>query len=160
MTRRGGSLVGLAMVLALAAAPAGAIESVSGTYEAKVSCKGIAGGVKGKQKMEVDLQVVDNGDGTLLLDWEGLQNGLGYVLTETAKPENGVVSGIACTLSPAGLDGWAFRADAKIKAGSDEGSMKGTLLILDDVEQESATCKVTAKRVSAVAPKLSGCVLL
>ena len=160
MTRTGGSIFGLLAGAALAAAPVGAIESLSGTYEAKVSCKGIQGGAKGKQKLEIDLLVVDNGDGTLLLDWDGLQNGVGYVLTETAKPENGVASGIACTLTPAGLDGWAFRADAKIKAGSDDGTLKGTLLILDDVKLQSANCKVTAKRVSAVAPKLTGCVLL
>jgi hypothetical protein len=154
---KNGRALALIAGLALATGPALALESLSGVYEAKVKCAGIDGGSSGKQKTTVQMAVADLGAGSLLIDFEGLQNGVGFALTDVRKPENGTVSGVACTLLPSSIDGWALQTTAKVKAGSGKATLKGTLIILDDAGGQAAACKLNAKRISPVTPKLTVC---
>jgi hypothetical protein len=155
--RKHGRLLGLAAGLALVAGPALGLESLSGVYDAKVKCAGIDGGSAGKQKTTVQLAIVDDGAGSLLIDFDGLQSGVGFTLTDLPKPENGTVSGVACTLLPDSIDGWALQTTAKVKAGGGKATLKGTLIILDDAGGQAAGCKINAKRISTVTPKLAPC---
>ena len=137
--------------------PAGAIEDLAGLYDAKVSCKGIQAGSRGKQKLELEIAVGDLGGGQVLLDVPGLGDFDGFLITDLAKPDGGVLSALTCPLSVGNQDGSLLQVDVKTKAGSDAASFKGTLVILDEAEAQSAVCKITAKRTSTSAPKLVGC---
>jgi hypothetical protein len=153
--RRTAVVVGILM--AAAGTPAAAIEPLTGLYEAKVSCKGIQAGTRGKQKLELEIAVADLGGGQVLLDVPGLGTFDGFLVTDGAKPDGGVLSALACPLNAGNQDGGLLQADLKTKAGSDAASFKGTLVILDEAEQQSAVCKIAAKRTSTLAPKLIGC---
>jgi hypothetical protein len=154
---RNGRVLALAAGLALVAGPALALESLSGVYDAKVKCSGIDGGTKGKQKTTVQMAIADQGAGSLLIDFAGLQTGVGFALTDVQKPDTGTMSGVACTLLPDSIDGWTLQTFAKVKAGTDKATLKGTLIILDEAGGQAAACKLNAKRISVVTPKLSVC---
>lgn len=147
----------LASGLLLAALPAAAVENLTGSYEAKLKCAGIDGGVKGKQKVETTIDIVDLGGGQILFDMGAYPTGQAYVLAELAKPEQGVVSGLTCEFDADDRNGLLLRADVKTKTGSDTATLKGTLVIFEEPDAESAICKLTAKRVSTVGAKLAGC---
>jgi hypothetical protein len=131
--------------------PAAAVESLTGLYDAKVSCKGIEAGSRGKQKLELEIAVADLGGGQVLLDVPGLGDFDGFLITDLAKPEGGVLSALTCPLAAGNQDGSLLQVDVKTKMGSDAASFKGTLVILDEAEAQSAV-KIGAKRTSTSAP--------
>jgi hypothetical protein len=100
---------------------------------------------------------VDLGSGQVLFDTGAYPTGQAYVLVETAKPDQGLVSGMTCGLDANDREGLVLRVDAKTKAGSTTATLKGTLLVFEESSTESATCKLTAKRVSTEITKLAGC---
>jgi hypothetical protein len=157
MTTR--SIASLTAVLLLAS-PATAVESLTGTWEAKLNCSGIDSGALGKQKIETTIDIVDLGGGQILFDMGAYPTGQAYVISETAKPERGVVSGLTCEFDATAQNGLLLRASAKTKPGSDDASLKGILVIFEEPDAESAVCKLSAKRVSTAATKLEGCVPL
>ena len=146
------------ILAALAAgAPAAAIESLTGTYAAKVSCKAIVAGERGKLKFESDLEVSDLGGGQVLLHGTALGDFDGFLLADMARPDGGVLSALACPLNVGNQNGSVLAVDVKTKPGSDDASFKGTLVNLGEGDMRSAVCKITAKRTSTSAPKLVGC---
>jgi hypothetical protein len=150
-----GIVAALAAGLLLGAAPAAAIGDITGIYAMKLSCKGIDSGVKGKQKVEGNFYVSDTGTGSVRFETGAYGPAQAYLLTETAKPDLGVLSGMTCTKSALNLDGLVLRVDVKF-TGADP-SLKGTLLIFADGESESSTCKFTAKRTSLGPVKIAPC---
>jgi hypothetical protein len=153
-----------ALALGLAAAPALAIEPLDGLYEAKLSCSGIANGVKGKYKFEADVSVVQAGNADVLFLIEGLPPGEAYLLTDAKKPDQGSMSGLSCTLAAGqfvgAYQGVSIQLDVKTKAGKDDASLKGTVLLYDRGLNAANVCKLTAKRVSEPPLKLAPCPLL
>jgi hypothetical protein len=141
----------------LAAAPAGAIESVSGSYEGKLICKGVAAGDFVKEKTDVEIGIADDGAGNLILSVSGIGIFEGFVLGSMRKPETGTLSGVSCTLGIVDLAGAAFHAEVKVKAGSAKASFKATLTRMDLGEGRSALCTLKAKRVSTIEPMLIVC---
>src|SRR5512145_1153598 len=111
----------------LAGAPAAAIESVSGSYEGKLICKGIAAGEDTKDKSDVQIGILDDGAGNLVLSVSGLGPFEGFVLGSMRKPETGTLSGVSCTLGIVDLAGASFHAEVKVKAGSPKASFKATI---------------------------------
>jgi hypothetical protein len=150
-----GIVAALAAGFFIVSGPAGAIGDLTGVYDAKLSCKGIDTGVKGKQKVETTFYVVDQGTGSVLWETGAYGSAQAYLLTETAKPDLGVLSGMTCTKNALNLDGLVLRVDVKF-TGADP-SLKGTLFIFADGEAESSTCKFTAKRTSLGPVKIAPC---
>jgi hypothetical protein len=136
------------------AAPAAALESLTGVYDAKVSCKNLDSGVSQPYKQDEELALVDVGDGTARFSTME-RTGLAYVLTETAKPDHGVLSGTSCDLRPDSLNGVILRLDVNTKPADPK--LKGTLILLGNDGSFSASCKFTAKRVSTGPLKVGGC---
>jgi hypothetical protein len=152
------TMVAMALLPALwVGAPAAAIEPLTGLYDAKANCKGIQAGSRGKQKLELEIAVSDLGGGQVLIDVPGLGDFDGFVITDLAKPEGGVLSAITCPLAALNQDGSVLQLDVKTKTGGDSASLKGTLVILDEAEAQSAVCKFSAKRTSTTVQKLTEC---
>jgi hypothetical protein len=154
--------VGGVMVLGvLAAPPVLAIEPLGGLYDAKLSCGGIANGVKGKYKFETELSVVQQDDSNVLFQLEGTPAGAAYLLADAKKPEQGTLSGLSCLLfaidEVGGFQGVSLHLDVKTKAGKDDASLKGTFLIYDRALAAANVCKLTAKRRSTPPLKLAPC---
>jgi hypothetical protein len=139
----------------LGSVPAAAVDDLTGVYAAKLSCKGIDSGVKGKQKVEANFYVVDQGTGSVLFEFGAYGPGQAFLLTETAKPDNGVLSGMNCSKNASDLFGVVIRFDVNSKKA--DPVLKGTVLIFEDSSGESATCKFTGKRVSLEPGKIAGC---
>ena len=141
---------------ALGAGPALGLESLTGVYQGKIKCSGLLGGTKVKGKVDVEVDVSDTG-GSLVLAIGELGSFLGFAVTDVKKPEQGAVSAVSCPLSAATLDGAMLNADVKIKAGSDKGSLHGTLFLSGDTEGDARTCDLKVDRISIVSPKIAGC---
>jgi len=152
---------GVALLASVAAGPAVAIEPLGGLYDAKLSCKGIANGVKGKYKFEAELSVVQQDDANVLFQLEGTPAGAAYLLTDAKKPEQGTFSGLSCLLfaidEVGGYQGVSLHLDVKTKAGKDDASLKGTLLLYDRALSAANVCKLDAKRRSTPPLKLAPC---
>ena len=65
---------------------------------------------------------------------------------------------MTCTKNAINLDGLVLRVDARTTAGG-TATLKGTLTIFNAAENESSTCKFSAKRVSTEPVKIGGCVV-
>ena len=143
------------------ARPAAAVESLVGTYEAKVSCKGLELGVPTHSKRTLSLRVIDIEAGVVELDFlEGAERQFGdlpfYVVVtpEAAKPEQGSASGVICNTSAGKNSGAMLTSDVTTKVGSDKVTLKGTLQAIGGDEM-SLVCQLKAKRVSAEVPALT-----
>jgi hypothetical protein len=154
MTTR--SLASLTAVLLLAS-PAAAVDDLTGSWEAKLNCSGIDSGATGKQKTETTIDIVDLGGGEILFDMGAYPTGQAFVISETAKPERGVVSGLTCEFDADAQNGLLLRAAVKTKPGQADATLKGILVIFEAENVESAVCKLNAKRVSTEGTKLVGC---
>jgi len=157
MIVRRASWLALGVLGGLLAAPAGALESASGSYEGKLVCKELDGGQRDKTKQEVTLGVFDDGAGEVLMQLGSLGTFAGFLLTDTKKPETGTLSAVNCTLDETGLAGAALHAEVKVKAGSDKASLKGTVVQMDLPGEAAALCQLKVERVSPIPPKLPVC---
>jgi hypothetical protein len=148
--------LGLAAALGVGA-PAAGVEPLTGIYDGKASCNGIQAGVRGKQKIEFAMAIQDLGGGQVFIDVPGLGDFEGFVIADLAKPGGGALSAVSCPLTVSNQDGSVLRLDVKTKAGSEAVSIKGTLVILDEAEAQSAVCKFSAKRTETTDPQLESC---
>lgn len=142
--------------IALGAGPALALESLTGVYQGKLKCSGLLGGTKVKAKVDVEVDVFDVG-GALLLSIGEFGTFEGYAVTEVKKPERGAVSAVSCPLTVATLDGAMLNGEVKIKAGSGEGSLEGTVFLSSDEDGDARRCELKVKRISTVSPKIAAC---
>ena len=147
----------VAAVLWFGASPAAAVADLTGTYEMKLSCKGQNGGVKGKFKVEDPFYVVDEGTGVVRFETGQYGPGRAFLLTVTAKPDTGTLSGMTCGKNAADLDGLVIRLDVNSKPA--DPVLKGTLFIFEEPSSQSGTCKFSAKRVSLKVPKIVACAM-
>jgi hypothetical protein len=148
--------VGTAFIVAAGAlagsAWAGGGGPLTGVYEGKANCSGLQNGVAGKDKQEFTVKspvLVTHGDTRATLEIPGLGAFVAFVENNTQKPGQSIVSGITCTLN-GDLDGATIFVNAKVKG--DNATLKGTLVILDDAENQSASCKISLKRFETSDP--------
>ena len=149
-----------AAFIAVAGAPAegawaGADGALSGTYEGKATCSGLLNGTPYKQKFEItakDSALVTHGSTNAVLEIPDLGRFALFVENNNQKPGQSLVSGITCTLDLT-LDGFAIFVNAKVKG--DNATLKGTLLVLRDEDNDSASCKISLKRVNLTDPAIA-----
>jgi hypothetical protein len=153
-------LLPLAAALALSAAPARALESLSGAWTGKLSCKGSAAGNATKSKRDLTLRIVD-GEGvqmTVAADGAVIGETVRVFLAEdAAKTDRGRFAGVSCDLDAFSLQGLSISADAVVKTGSGKGSLKGTLYRVSPMGVVLEDCTFSAKRTDALPPKIEFC---
>ena len=152
-------LLGMITVLWLLAGSerAVAVESLTGTYDVAISCKALDSGVRGKIKESSEIEILDDGAGTVFIDWPGFFEFRTFLVAENAKPERGGIAGVNCNLSFDTLDGAALVADVKTKVGSTAASLKGTLTVQHPGDAAMFTCKIKGKRTSTTISKFAIC---
>ena len=146
-TRRGALA---ALVSALACSSAAAAD-LTGSWEMKISCRGLAAGVPFKAKETLSLPIHQTLDG--ILDGGSSDTGAlhGFVLYDAAKPEQGRLTLMSCNLSGA-LAGFLIHASGKVL--QDGGRLKGTLVSIDALGETARVCKVRIERSEQGAPML------
>jgi hypothetical protein len=131
---------------------AGEIGPMTGSYEGKATCSGLQNGVPGKQKREFTVKspvLVTQGPDRAVIAIPGLGLVYAFIENNTQKEGQSIVSGVGCTLGLT-FDGATVFLNAKVKG--DNVTLKGTLVILDDADNQSASCKVSLKRFDAANP--------
>jgi hypothetical protein len=146
----------LAAIAALGASRAAALESLTGVYQGKVKCAGLLGGGKVKDKLDVEVRIVDL-SGQILLDVSELGTFEGFAATESQKPDRGKLSVVSCLLTVVSQEGSVLHADIQNKAGTTKASFKGTLVRTDPSTLDARICDIKVKRVSTASPKVAPC---
>jgi hypothetical protein len=141
--------IGLGSVLS--AAPALAVESLSGTWEGSLKCQTLDSGTTTKSKVDQTVVIGDSGkDGIRvhLVSTKGVFEG--FVVADGNKPANGQISVVRCDFDSTDptLFGGVLQADVKTKAGDEKASLKGDLLFMDEENGIIESCSVSVKRVS------------
>jgi hypothetical protein len=147
-------------VLALLAVsiPAHAVESLVGTYDAKLRCKGAEAGVKVSSKIVGTMRVIEAAVGIYELDF---QSGgerqltdvplLAVATADADKPERGRAAALSCNSGAGKLQAAALSGDVSTQVGSEKADLKGTLVVMAG-EGQSLVCSVKAKRTSVTPP--------
>jgi hypothetical protein len=147
-----------AAAIGLASAPALAIESLTGTYEGKATCKGVFGDATTKEKYDLTIQILEAEGIVLTTRFGDLPNTdvfRGYVV-ELAKLDRGKVAAVSCTLGATDLTGISLQGDVVIKPGSANGTIKGSLTLFVPPTVVDV-CTFTVKRTATAVAKLEGC---
>lgn len=134
---------------------AGADGVLSGTYEGKATCSGLLNGTPLKESLEItgkDSARVTHGSTNAVLEIPDLGRFALFVENNNQKPGQSIVSGITCTLDLS-LDGSTIFVNAKVKG--DKATLKGTLVTMDDEDNEATSCKISLKRVDATDPAIA-----
>ena len=155
MSGVGARLLRAALLLSLGAAPAtaGNIPAVGGSWELKISCKGIAGQAPSTRKQTLFLPIVDGLGGDIQAGAGDTGAMIGYVLYESAKPEKVRITLAGCSVSS--LNGLVLQAAGKIVG--DAGRLKGTAIFLDASGETAEICKAKLERTNAMAPPVLNC---
>jgi hypothetical protein len=158
--RLGSTLAACSLGLALATS-AGAAESLTGSYAAKLSCKGVLiGGNSHKSKRDVTIEALED-EGYVWLKF-GAGGGLigetvrALVVDDGNKPERAKLAGVDCPMAVASLANVTVQADAVAKAGSEKATLKGTL-VDTTLGNRVVVCKFSAKRTSSTPPDFELC---
>jgi hypothetical protein len=157
---RTGILAALAAFALGSGAPAQAIESLTGSYAGKMSCKGQSGVDATKSKQDITVEVLDSEVVLLQVTTPPLPLGAVVellVLEPIVKPDRAKVGGVDCNLTRLSKSGIALHADAVIKPGSEKGTLKGSLIRYEGKASIIDVCSFSVKRTSTTAPELLGC---
>jgi hypothetical protein len=154
----GAVALGLGMALATSA---GAADDLTGTYEGKLSCKGLVAGAATKSKRDVTILVSEGKVGTSInvaADGASLGNPLfAFVMDDTGKADRARVFGVDCELDAIARSDLTIIADGVAKEGSEKATLKGT--ITDTTARgQILSCTFSVKRTSAAPPTIVGCV--
>ena len=160
--RRLAALAGIAALAFCHATAAAAIDSVTGTYEGKITCRQIAKGLASKTKGAVVVEVREGKGGfasaDVIADGTPIATALlGFLAEDGAKTDRAKVAAIECGYDFLEREGATFHADIVIKPGSEKGTLKGTLLDMDDAVDAAGICTFTAKRTSTAEPDVTLC---
>ena len=82
---------------------------------------------------------------------------LGFLAEDAAKTDRARIAAIECGYDFLDKEGATFHAEVVIKAGSEKGSLKGTLLDMDDAVGLAGVCTFKAKRTSTAVPDVTLC---
>jgi hypothetical protein len=150
--------VGLALLLSVS--PALAVENLTGTWEGVLKCTTLDSGTVAKTKVATVLEIVDAGVGGLQIELVSSDIlFIGFVVSQTAKPDKGALSAASCAFAFDDLDGGTLQADVKTRAGAAKATMKARLSLMGDVQELVRSCTITAKRVSTDQPDIIGCAI-
>jgi hypothetical protein len=156
-------LAATALALGLAA-PAGAIDNLTGSWTGKVSCKGSAAGAPSNSKNDLSISVVQTKGTHMRFAAGGVALGdpvVVYVLADATKADRAKTQGLDCGSGPESLATLTMQADVVIKPGSEKGTMKGSLIRRDASGSGLiAVCTFTAKRTSTELPEVPTCPLV
>ena len=133
----------------LSAAPAVAVESLTGTWEGSLKCQTLDDGTVTKPKSDQTVVIADSGvDGIRvhLVSTKGVFEG--YVIADGKKPANGMISVASCGFNDPDLVGGVLQGDVKTKAGDEKASLKGELLLMNEENGIIESCSLSVKRVS------------
>jgi hypothetical protein len=153
----------LALVLA---APAAALEDMTGGYTGKMSCKGYAGGAPDRAKQDLAVSVVESkGNPRLRFAAGGVplaDTVLAYVLEDATKLDRAKLQGLDCGSTVASAQSLTVEADVVIKPAGGKGTIKGSLIRRDATAMPGviAVCSFTVKRTSTELPEVPACPLV
>ena len=147
-----------AMVI-LAPASAGAVD-LTGTWVGTLVCKDLFQGAKITFKQKPSTVTITQNGNHLTLSRNGTATFTGFVLEETAKPDNGRLAVSACgtdDVPGAANDDYDEMGDltVKTKPSKGSGSIKGTSSFAEI--NEIGTCKWSYKRINTADPSVPGC---
>jgi hypothetical protein len=145
---------------ALAASPAAALENLTGTWEGRWRCTGLANGAPLNSAEPVTMEVTHDGDGIVLVMNGGMELIYGFVVSDTGRPSAGIITGVSCGTINIDIVGSTSMAHfaVKTKAGDVKASMKGDLLLMGrGAGGYARRCAFTAKRVDATPPLPMAC---
>jgi hypothetical protein len=154
-----GILAGAALA---AAAPARAIDPMTGSYAGKLSCKGYAGGTPSKSKHDATIVVVEDKTIRLRISADGAPLGdtvAVFRLANETKPDRAKIQGLDCPSSNTSPQSLTIEGDVVIKPGSEKGAIKGSLIRRDSLGMPAAidVCTFTVKRTSTELPEVPPC---
>jgi hypothetical protein len=154
------SLLGVCAGLALQlAAPARALENLSGTYAGKLRCTTTAGGITSKTRQEVSVEVLDEGLRGVTFEVVTLEDRIvGLVIEDALKAESGILPATSCDYEAFDQVGLVARLAVQTKAGTEQARLKGSLLRSNIDTATSSSCTLDVRRVSAEVPELEPCV--
>ena len=123
--------LGFASIAVALASAAGAADNLSGTYDGKLSCKGLVAGAPTKTKQDITIAVSENKIGfAMRIDAGATQIGQalrGDVMDDTAKPDRAKLFGVDCDMNAVSLSNLTLIADAVAKEGNEKATLKGSL---------------------------------
>ena len=138
---------------ALAAAPAAALDDLTGFWEGTVVCDRTDDTGSSRTSSPASIQLDDDGAGNAF----GYFNNLGVfrftIVSGADEPQRGRIGGPSCAFSEQ-TGGSLAHALVKLKPGSEKGSMKGELLTLGLGASPHIVqlCKLKLKRTSLTIP--------
>jgi hypothetical protein len=145
----------------LSAAPALAVESLTGTWEGSLKCQTLDSGTTTKSKVDQSVVISDLGVEGIrvhLVSTKGIFEG--YVVADGKKPANGQISTVSCFFNDPDRAGGVLQADVKTKAGDEKASLKGELLLMDEENGIIESCSLSVKRVSLEGAAIPICLQL
>jgi hypothetical protein len=153
--------VAIGALALLCGPPAAAIDVASGTWEGKMTCRQVAGGVAAKTKQDVTITIGED-MGDVGVDVHAGMTPIataigGFLAEDGAKPNKAKLVGVECGLSWNQQSGATIHADVTIPPGSPKGTLKGTLTLMDIATTTAMQCSFSAKRTSTVVGMLSPC---
>jgi hypothetical protein len=156
-----GILAGAALAV-VAAAPARAIDPMTGSYAGKLSCKGYAGGTPSKSKHDATVVVVEGKTIRLLVTADGAPFGdtvSVFRLAHATKLDRAKIQGLDCPSTNSSSLSLTIEGDVVIKPGSEKGTIKGSLIRRDTLGMPAAieVCTFTVKRTSTELPEVPPC---
>lgn len=152
------AILAIGLCSVLSAAPALAVEPLTGTWEGSLKCQTLDSGTVTKPKSDQTVIISDGGvDGLLmnLVSTKGIFEG--FVVADGKKPANGQISAASCDFSNDNLIGGVLQADVKTKAGDEKASLKGELLLMHEVNGIIESCSISVKRVSLKGAAIPTC---
>jgi hypothetical protein len=153
------SLVSLPFVLALAlaTAPASAVEVLTGTWTGSLKCSGIEGSQPARGKEPVTVEIVDSNPGVQLELLPGGQRLIGYVLPFAPRPQLGILSASSCDYQVGMPAGIAAQGPVRTKPGSDKAALRMYWIDMQPEANTSQLCLLSVRRTSTAAPEINPC---
>jgi hypothetical protein len=144
------------------ATSAGAAASLTGTYEGKLSCKGLAAGATSKTKQDITILVSESKIGIAMQITAGAtQVGdplRGFVMDDSGKPDRAKLFAVDCDMNLVQLSNLTLIGDAVAKEGNDKATLKGAITDTTG-KARILDCTFSAKRTSTAPVKFEGCIL-
>jgi hypothetical protein len=136
----------------LAASPALALDSLTGTWSGKASCQVISSGARDKGSVEMQVEIDDGGNGGVGIDLGGYGNFMGRYYVDAARPDRAVLQAASCEVDGPTLNGSILHAELRTKPGKVKASLAGTLILMDGPSDAAGICEIELERIDLTAP--------
>jgi hypothetical protein len=136
----------------LAATPALALESLTGTWSGQASCRTIYAGVRDKGSVDLLVELDDGGSGGIGIDLGGYGNFMGKYYVDGAKPDRAVLQAASCEVDGQTLSGSILHGELRTKPGAVKASFVGTLILMDGPSDAAGICEIELERIDLTAP--------